>query len=177
MLINLVGNAVKFTRPRGRVVVRVETGHRAPTVPVTLEVRDTGVGIAPWRLAMIFEAFEPGDVGVGREYGGTGLGLSISRALCRLLHCDLAVSSVVGVGSVFRVTSSRARRARVAPGERGTAAAPLRVAVSRVDHAVSRVTTAGHSVIGVESVSRLPTANVDNVTIHGISVTKSLLSE
>jgi signal transduction histidine kinase len=103
VLINLVANAIKFTRSGGRVVVRVETGMRDPTTPVAIEVRDTGIGIAPERLAMIFEAFEQGDVGVGREYGGTGLGLSISRALCRLLHCDLTVSSVLGAGSTFRV--------------------------------------------------------------------------
>jgi signal transduction histidine kinase len=103
VLINLVANALKFTNPGGRVVVRIETGPRNATTPVALEVRDTGIGIAPERLALIFEAFEQGDVGVGREYGGTGLGLSISRALCRLLQCDLTVSSVVGVGSVFRI--------------------------------------------------------------------------
>jgi signal transduction histidine kinase len=103
VLINLVANALKFTHPGGQVVVRVETGPRTPTTPVAVEVRDTGIGIAADRLALIFEAFEQGDVGVGREYGGTGLGLSISRALCRLLQCELTVSSVVGKGSVFRV--------------------------------------------------------------------------
>jgi signal transduction histidine kinase len=103
VLINLVANAIKFTRAGGQVVVRVETGQRAPMVPVAIEVRDTGVGIAPERLTLIFEAFEQGDVGVGREYGGTGLGLSISRALCRLLHCELTVSSVLAQGSVFRI--------------------------------------------------------------------------
>lgn len=103
VLINLVANAVKFTRPGGRVVVRVETGARSPTTPVAISVEDTGIGIAPDRLALIFEAFEQGDVGVNREYGGTGLGLSISRALCRLLQCELTVSSTVGTGSVFRV--------------------------------------------------------------------------
>jgi signal transduction histidine kinase len=103
VLINLVANAVKFTHPGGRVVVRVETAPRSPTTPMAIEVCDTGIGIAPDRLALIFEAFEQGDVGVGREYGGTGLGLSISRALCRLLQCELTVSSVVGKGSVFRV--------------------------------------------------------------------------
>jgi signal transduction histidine kinase len=103
VLINLVANAVKFTRAGGRVVVRIETAPRSRTTPVAIEVRDNGIGIAPDRLAVIFDAFEQGDVGVGREYGGTGLGLSISRALCRLLRCELAVSSVAGAGSVFRI--------------------------------------------------------------------------
>jgi signal transduction histidine kinase len=126
VLINLVANAVKFTKPGGRVLVRIETGHRAPTVPVTIEVRDTGIGIAPERLAMIFEAFEQGDVGVNREYGGTGLGLSISRALCRLLHCELTVDSVVGVGSSFRVRLPEGGAlASRSPGGAGRRAAAL----------------------------------------------------
>jgi signal transduction histidine kinase len=103
VLINLVANAVKFTKAGGRVTVRIETAPRAPTSPAAIEVRDTGMGIAPDRLAAIFEAFEQGDVGVGREFGGTGLGLSISRALCELLHCELTVTSVLGEGSVFRI--------------------------------------------------------------------------
>jgi signal transduction histidine kinase len=103
VLINLVANAIKFTKSGGRVTVRIESAPRAPTSPAAIEVRDTGIGIAPERLVAIFEAFEQGDVGVGREFGGTGLGLSISRALCRLLHCDLTVTSVLGEGSVFRI--------------------------------------------------------------------------
>jgi signal transduction histidine kinase len=103
VLINLVANAVKFTKSGGRVTVRIERAARAPTSPAAIEVRDTGIGIAPERLTAIFEAFEQGDVGVGREFGGTGLGLSISRALCRLLHCELTVTSVLGEGSVFRI--------------------------------------------------------------------------
>jgi signal transduction histidine kinase len=103
VLINLVANAVKFTKA-GSVTIRIETARRMPTTPVAIEVRDSGIGIAPNRLAAIFEAFEQGDIGVGREYGGTGLGLSISRALCRLLHYELSVSSTLGVGSVFRIS-------------------------------------------------------------------------
>jgi len=107
VLINLVANALKFTRPGGMVTVCIETSPRAPTTPVAVAVQDTGIGIAANRLTAIFEAFEQGDVGVSREYGGTGLGLSISRALCRLLHYDLAVTSTLGVGSVFRITLAR----------------------------------------------------------------------
>ena len=103
VLINLVANALKFTKSGGRVTVRIESAPRSPTSPVAIEVRDTGIGIAPERLAAIFEAFEQGDVGVGREFGGTGLGLSISRALCRLLNCELTVVSAIGEGSVFRI--------------------------------------------------------------------------
>ena len=103
VLINLVANAVKFTRAGGTVTVTIATAPSARTTPVAIEVRDSGIGIAHDRLASIFEAFEQGDMGVAREFGGTGLGLSISRALCRLLRCDLTVSSVPGEGSVFRI--------------------------------------------------------------------------
>lgn len=111
VLINLVANALKFTRAGGRVTLRVLTAPNAQTVPVAIEVEDTGIGIAPDRLSAIFDAFEQGDVGVGREYGGTGLGLSISRALCGLLHCELSVRSTLGEGSVFRITLPEGRMA------------------------------------------------------------------
>ncbi|MCH9651993.1 MAG: response regulator [Deltaproteobacteria bacterium] len=101
VLINLVSNAVKFTQ-RGEISValRVERGSYRP---LTLEVRDTGVGIAPDRLENIFEAFEQGDAGTARRFGGTGLGLSISRSLCDLMGYTLGVSSQEGEGSVFFV--------------------------------------------------------------------------
>jgi signal transduction histidine kinase len=103
VMINLVANAMKFTKPGGYVLVRVEASEREPQVARAVEVHDNGAGIAASRLAAIFDAFEQGDVGVSREYGGTGLGLSISRALCRLLGCELSVISRLGRGSVFRV--------------------------------------------------------------------------
>ena len=103
VLINLVANAVKFTKQGGTVTIRIETAERDRTTATAIIVRDTGIGIAAHRLAAIFEAFEQGDVGVAREYGGTGLGLSISRALCRLLRYELTVTSVLGEGSDFRI--------------------------------------------------------------------------
>jgi signal transduction histidine kinase len=106
VLVNLAANAVKFTNVGGSVIIRIAAGDCA-MVPMTIEVEDTGIGIAAERLAVIFEAFEQGDVGVGREYGGTGLGLSISRALCHLLGYELTVSSELGVGSVFRIALAR----------------------------------------------------------------------
>jgi signal transduction histidine kinase len=119
VLVNLAANAVKFTKAGGSVRIRLEAVPLSPTTPAAIEVHDSGVGIAPNRLAAIFEAFEQGDIGVGREYGGTGLGLSISRALCRLLHYELTVRSTLGVGSVFRVALSpgavAGHRPRTAP--------------------------------------------------------------
>ena len=78
-------------------------GRRVPPRRSRSRCRTPASASRPSGWSLIFEAFEQGDVGVNREYGGTGLGLSISRALCRLLHCELTVSSTVGVGSLFRV--------------------------------------------------------------------------
>jgi len=98
VLINLVGNAIKFTAS-GEVVARLlhDTEGSSPVI----EVRDTGIGIAPERLPVIFEPFEQGETGTSRRYEGTGLGLAISRQLCDLLGVELSVTSAPGKGSVF----------------------------------------------------------------------------
>ena len=101
ILINLIGNALKFT-PEGTVTVRVEaepTTHR----PISIAVIDTGIGIPPERCEAIFEHFQQADNSTARQYGGTGLGLAISRALCQLLGYQLTVESIVGQGSTFRI--------------------------------------------------------------------------
>lgn len=101
VLINLVGNALKFTEEGW---VRVEVGKDPATgAPRTVSVSDSGIGIAESRLASIFEAFEQGDGGYTRKFGGTGLGLSISRSLCELMGFELSVRSVEGKGSTFTV--------------------------------------------------------------------------
>jgi PAS domain S-box-containing protein len=104
VLINLIGNAVKFTHA-GTVTVSVESD-RLSGAPARIRVSDTGIGIAPDRIAAIFAAFEQADTSTSREYGGTGLGLSISRALCELLGFRLEVESVVGRGTTFTIELS-----------------------------------------------------------------------
>ncbi len=97
ILLNLLGNAVKFTSS-GTVGLHArvtETGR------LELEVRDTGIGIAPERLGQIFEQFVQADVSIARHYGGTGLGLAISGKLARLLGGELRVESVEGRGTSF----------------------------------------------------------------------------
>jgi signal transduction histidine kinase len=101
ILINLVGNALKFT-PKGTVTVRVEV-EPAPHRPIYIDVVDTGIGIPPERREAIFEYFQQADNSTARKYGGTGLGLAISRALCQLLGYQLTVESTVGQGSTFRI--------------------------------------------------------------------------
>jgi PAS domain S-box-containing protein len=101
VLINLVGNAVKFTE-QGEVHVSVETLPDSPR-PVRIRVQDTGIGIPADRLDAIFEAFEQADSTTARRFGGTGLGLPISRALCELLGFRLEVRSELGTGTEFTI--------------------------------------------------------------------------
>jgi signal transduction histidine kinase len=100
VLINLVGNALKFTQ-EGSVTVRVTAD--AQGTPCTIAVVDTGIGIPAERLQAIFEPFEQADASTSVRFGGTGLGLAISRDLCRLMGCALHVESVVGRGSTFTI--------------------------------------------------------------------------
>ena len=101
VLINLIGNAIKFTPPAGAVTVRVTTD--AAGRPTRVDVEDTGIGIPAERQGAIFEAFEQVDSDTARRFGGTGLGLAISRRLCELMGHELVVQSEVGVGSTFSI--------------------------------------------------------------------------
>jgi PAS domain S-box-containing protein len=100
VLLNLIGNAIKFTE-RGEVVVRV--GAAAKKSAVHFEIRDTGVGIAEEKVGSIFEAFTQEDTSTTRRFGGTGLGLTISHRLTTMLKGRLWVESTLGVGSIFHV--------------------------------------------------------------------------
>jgi signal transduction histidine kinase/HAMP domain-containing protein/CheY-like chemotaxis protein len=100
ILRNLLSNAFKFTS-EGGVTLLVE---RAGRDTIGFTVRDTGIGIAEEKLAVIFEAFQQADGTTNRTYGGTGLGLSISRELARALGGEITVQSTVGRGSSFTLT-------------------------------------------------------------------------
>ncbi len=99
VLINLTGNAIKFTR-EGSVTVRLESASAAEGGTL-IRVQDTGIGIAPDKLETIFEAFRQADNSTTREFGGTGLGLTISRSLVALLGGTLTAASEEGKGSTF----------------------------------------------------------------------------
>jgi signal transduction histidine kinase len=101
VLINLVGNAIRFTH-QGHVIVRLVTEPRTHR-PMRIDVADTGIGIPADRQRAIFEPFEQADSTTTRAYGGTGLGLSIARSLCEALGYDLTVESTPGVGSTFSI--------------------------------------------------------------------------
>ena len=99
VLLNLVGNAVKFT-DEGSITVRVDAEGRTVR---RIHVEDTGVGIPPDRIKRIFMAFEQGDGAKTRAQQGSGLGLAISRALCEMMGMQLSVESAVGKGSTFTI--------------------------------------------------------------------------
>jgi signal transduction histidine kinase/DNA-binding response OmpR family regulator/HPt (histidine-containing phosphotransfer) domain-containing protein len=104
ILTNLLGNALKFTE-RGEVVVRAGiAGESESEAVVRLEVRDTGIGIAPENQARIFDSFTQADGTTTRKYGGTGLGLAISKNLAEMMGGTIGVESEPGRGSTFWFT-------------------------------------------------------------------------
>ncbi len=102
ILVNLLGNAVKFTE-QGKVYIYVETpiALDAQYCQLKFSVCDSGIGIPPDRIDTLFAPFTQVDSTINRRYGGTGLGLSITRKLCLLMHGDLSVNSTLGKGSSF----------------------------------------------------------------------------
>jgi PAS domain S-box-containing protein len=101
VVVNLVGNAIKFTE-HGEIVVNVCTGDGTSTLHCS--VRDTGIGIAAEKQAAVFEAFEQADSSTTRRYGGTGLGLAISTRLVELMGGRIWLESELGRGSTFHFT-------------------------------------------------------------------------
>jgi CheY-like chemotaxis protein len=107
VIVNLVGNAIKFT-DTGEVVVEVETGSAdtlAGAIPISFRVRDTGAGIPEEKQRVIFDAFSQADPSTTRMHGGTGLGLTIASRLVGLMGGAIQVQSEPGVGSTFRFTA------------------------------------------------------------------------
>jgi PAS domain S-box-containing protein len=106
VLVNLVGNAIKFTE-RGEVLVQVETQEQSKKrVVLHFRVKDSGIGIPKDKQAMIFEAFTQADSSTTRKYGGTGLGLAITTRLVTLMEGKLWVESEWGQGSTFHFTAT-----------------------------------------------------------------------
>lgn len=105
VLVNLIGNAIKFTdRGEIQISVSVESYSRSATM-LQFDVRDTGIGIAPMNQKRVFDMFAQEDASTTREYGGTGLGLSICSQLVRIMGGELWLDSMEGAGSTFHFTA------------------------------------------------------------------------
>ncbi|MEO0400294.1 MAG: response regulator [Pseudomonadota bacterium] len=103
VLTNVVGNALKFTH-EGEIVIDVSCGECVDgTAPLTISIRDTGIGIAEDKLALVFEKFTQAEGSTTRKFGGTGLGLSITNSLVTAMGGSIDVQSVLGEGSTFTV--------------------------------------------------------------------------
>lgn len=104
ILMNVVGNAVKFTG-KGTITVHLRCDHNSQpdNAHMHIEVSDTGIGIPANQIATIFTKFSHGDTAMTRKYGGTGLGLAITKSLVELMKGDITVSSVEGKGSTFSI--------------------------------------------------------------------------
>src|SRR5439155_4706679 len=136
VLINLAGNAIKFTR-EGSVTLRVASAEGADGA-VLISIADTGIGIPQDKLETIFEAFRQADSSTTREFGGTGLGLTISRSLVQLIGGTLTVQSQEGKGSIFTIKLPAQIRGLApvpaSPRETAPAAAPALPAAHNVTH-------------------------------------------
>ena len=103
VLVNLIGNAIKFSEVgEVRVITRLEESDAVSSI-LRIEVQDSGVGLSPEQLGKLFEPFTQADSSTTRRYGGTGLGLTISKRLIELLGGTIEVRSEVGVGSTFAI--------------------------------------------------------------------------
>jgi len=118
VLYNLLSNAAKFTK-NGTINVTLKTIKHKDKDHISIEVKDTGIGMSTEQMERVFEAFTQANSNISKKYGGTGLGLAISRRICSMMDGEISVDSVVGVGSTFTVllpaaTQGRNRTAGVA---------------------------------------------------------------
>ena len=99
ILLNVLGNAIKFTPPRGRI----ELSALQKNDRVSIRVADTGIGIAADKIGRVFEPFFQAQTGTTREYPGVGLGLAIARDFARAMGGDINIESTPGTGSVVTI--------------------------------------------------------------------------
>ena len=129
ILLNLVGNALKFTQ-KGRVFIRVEVASESEAgIELSFDVNDTGIGLTAEARSRLFQPFQQADSSTTRKYGGTGLGLAISKHLVGLLGGALSVTSVPGEGSVFRFTVAVQRGPRLTSAPNAATIAGARMLV------------------------------------------------
>ncbi|WP_051710500.1 AAA family ATPase [Andreprevotia chitinilytica] len=132
VLINLTGNAIKFTEQGYVLLAAVQLERTADSVRLQFSVEDTGIGMQADQVKQLFQAFAQGDRSTSRHYGGTGLGLTISKRLVELMGGEIAVNSEPGCGTIFTVMVSFALASRsTAPIEAPIPATP---ALTRPTH-------------------------------------------
>ena len=151
ILLNLVGNAIKFTESGGLGMRTWITDESAPEIGLRIDVHDTGIGIAIADQERIFAAFEQADGSMTRRFGGSGLGLAISRKLARMMGGDISLASEPGRGSTFSLSLRLAR----ASGTRNPAALPTEARLSAAEdlaaHAGARILVAEDDPAGSEA--------------------------
>jgi CheY-like chemotaxis protein len=126
VLINVLGNAVKFTEQGGVTLRLMPAVSGTETAPLLFSIDDTGIGIPPQKLDLIFDSFAQADPSINRRFGGAGLGLSISRELVELMGGRIWVRSQVGHGSTFSFTVPLPAAGDARPGPaRPSTPAPL----------------------------------------------------
>ncbi len=134
VLLNLTGNAIKFTAT-GEVVVRVSAGATADgSILLRFSVRDTGIGIPPEKQGLLFRSFSQVDASTTRKYGGTGLGLAISRQLASLMGGEIGLESAAGAGSEFWFTARLGVPAQPPPPAPPLQGVPLLIVDDNASH-------------------------------------------
>jgi CheY-like chemotaxis protein len=162
IIINLVGNAIKFTA-RGQVGLRISLDFQTPdNFQLHFVVTDTGVGIAEEKQKLIFEAFSQADGSTARKFGGTGLGLSISTRLVALMGGKIWVQSALGHGSQFHFTGSFGAASRVV--EAVSSSAPLQLAAAKT-HKRLRVLLAEDNAVNQKIAMRVLEKHGHHVTV------------
>ena len=144
ILLNLVGNAIKFTN-QGHVKVSVSKRIKAGRDILECKIEDTGIGIKEDQLEQVFEHFRQADMSISRRFGGTGLGLPISKKLAQIMGGDILLSSEFGKGSIFTLVLPF-NEAQDKPNETGN----LKVKKRKLDSKLQSVLTAKDKVLLVE---------------------------
>ena len=161
-LLNLAGNAVKFS-DKGRIALRAKLLDDDGTeLRVRFEVQDNGVGIAPEQMSRLFQAFEQADSSTTRRYGGTGLGLAITRRMAELMGGEVGADSTTGVGSTFWFTVRLQRGHGVMPAKSAAIDGPGAELQLRREHAGARLLLVEDNPINREVALEL---------LHGVGLT------